>query len=110
MSPNTIILTWNVRGVISSSLCLVDILARTNCDIAIITEHKLKSTSANYLDTISQQYCSITRIENCINNTSTDSFRFMGKGGGGIMYKKNMQFSIVEIPDIDSTRIVGEEL
>ena len=34
----------------------------------------------------------------------------MGKGGVGIMYKKNMQFSIVEIPDIDSTRIVGVEL
>lgn len=39
------ILTWNVRGAMSSTLCLNSLLDNTHCDIAVISEHKLKKKS-----------------------------------------------------------------
>ncbi|XP_062576621.1 uncharacterized protein LOC134238510 [Saccostrea cucullata] len=110
MSNSINILTWNVRGVISSSLCLSELLVKSKCDIAIITEHKLKSSCDNYLDSICSDYCSLTRIEKSTNETLSDICRFLGKGGVSIMYKKGIQFSVVEITDISSTRIIGVEL
>ena len=111
MLHNINILCWNVRGVISSSLCLCDMLVQTKCDIAIICEHKLKCINANYLDTMNRDYCSMVCIENCDSNDHvTNRTAFLGKGGVGIMYKKTLQFSVVEIPDIASPRIIGVEL
>lgn len=51
-----VLMTWNVRGIISSTLCLSAILDKEKCDIMVITEHKLKESTKNYLDSIHNQH------------------------------------------------------
>lgn len=105
------ILAWNVRGIMSSSLSLSNVLDTVNCDIAIICEHKLKPTSVNYLDTINSKYSSFAHIDlySC-NNTDKPYSPFVGKGGVGIMYRKDLLHTVSEIPDITSSRIIGIEV
>lgn len=106
------ILAWNVRGIMSSSLSLSNVLDTVNCDIAIICEHKLKPTSVNYLDTINSKYSSFVHIdlEQSCNNTDKPYSPFVGKGGVGIMYRKDLLHTVSEIPDITSSRIIGIEV
>lgn len=68
------------------SWCLIIVTlfsrSKTNCEVAIITERKLKSSSVNYLDFIYLDYCStymITRIEKSTNDLLTDLCRLLGK-------------------------------
>lgn len=49
----------------------------------------------------------ITRIEKSTNDLLTDLCRFLRKGGVSLINKKNIQFSVVEIIDVSSTRIIG---
>lgn len=106
------ILAWNVRGVMSSSLSLSNVLDTVSCDIAIICEHKLKPTSVSYLDTINSKYSSFVHIdsEQSCNNTDKPYSPFVGKGGVGIMYRKDLLHTVSEIPDITSSRIIGIEV
>ena len=55
------ILTWNVRGIMSSTLCLSDLMLVTDFDIAIICEHKLKLISLSYMDTVDTRYHSVSK-------------------------------------------------
>uniref|UniRef100_A0A8W8LUB3 WSC domain-containing protein n=1 Tax=Magallana gigas TaxID=29159 RepID=A0A8W8LUB3_MAGGI len=59
------ILTWNVRGAMSSTLCLNSLLDNTHCDIAVISGHKLKNqhNGKMYLDSIHKDYLSIVKID-----------------------------------------------
>lgn len=98
------VLTWNVRGAMSSSLCLAKLLKQYNCDIALISEHKLKTETKMFLDSIDYQYKSVVHIE-----TDGDSNYHCGKGGVAIVYKKSLQFHIREITETQSNRIIGIE-
>lgn len=112
MSTNLNIVSWNVRGIMSSSVCLSNLLEYSNCDIAILSEHKLKHSNANYLDTIHPNYSSFVHLDSETSNaTRVSSYpRFLGKGGISIMFKKDIEMSISEIPDIDSSRLIAVEL
>lgn len=111
MSTNLSIVSWNVRGIMSSSVCLSNLLDHSNCDITILSEHKLKPSNANYLDTIHPNYSSFVHFDfETTNATRVSSYpRFLGKGGISIMFK-DIAMSISEIPDIDSSRLIAVEL
>jgi hypothetical protein len=36
------VLSWNVRGIMSSTVCLSNLVKATDCDICVISEHKIK--------------------------------------------------------------------
>ena len=46
------ILTWNVRGIISSAYCVSKLLDLTDCDFALLCEHKLLPHSLHFMDSI----------------------------------------------------------
>ena len=52
-----------MRGVISSALCLSNLLRVPNCDIAIIWKHKLKQSSLFYINNIDTRYHSISKTD-----------------------------------------------
>ena len=103
---NLSILAWNVRGIMSSTLCLVNLLNETNCDIAIISEHKFKPHSLMYMNSIDSRYTAVSKTD----SLCTDYNCTHGKGGISIMYKTSLQFSVEEIHDTNSDRIVGVKL
>ena len=75
------LLTWNVRGKISSVLPVCAILDKSKCDITIMSEYKLNKFLANYFDSIHSEYFSVVNIQ-C--NSST-----RGRGGIVLLLKKN---------------------
>lgn len=100
------ILLWNVRGIMSSTVCLINLMKSSNCDIAIICEHKLKPQYLNYMSSIDTNYISVSKGDKL--NTGYNCYH--GKGCVSILYKKTLQFSINELYEINSDRIVGLEL
>ena len=47
---------WNVRGIMSSALCLSKTLELLNADIAELSEHKLSVANSLFLDTLHESY------------------------------------------------------
>ena len=94
-----------MRGVISSSLFLSNLLRVTNCDIAIICEHKLKQSSLYYMNSIATRYHCIAKSDrwNDIFNCTHD------KGCIYMIYKSALQCLVKEMVDAKSDRIVGSE-
>lgn len=98
------ILSWNVRGIMSSTISLCELLNLTNCDVAVICEHKLKCQTIQYLDTIDNNYLNVHRVsDDC-------GVNHYGKSGVAILYKRQLSFCIKEVDGIISDRIVGIEL
>ena len=79
------LLTWNVRGIMSSAFTLSQLLSCYNTDIALITEHKLMPHSKCSFDSIHPSYASAVKISQQITPYSGAS---CGKAGVAIMYKK----------------------
>ena len=46
------LLTWNIRGIISSTLSDCALLDKSNVDVAVISENELNNFLANYSDSI----------------------------------------------------------
>lgn len=102
---NCTILTWNVRGAMSSAGSLSFLLDLYHVDIACITEHKLKPNSSDFLNSIHSDYSAITVCE----DVGIDSR--CGKAGVSILYKRSLNFSVNKIPITHlSSRIVGVKL
>ena len=100
------LLAWNVRGIMSSTVCLSSLLKNTDCDICVVSEHKLKKSSLHYLSTIEQGYTCIGKAEDLPNKYHA----YHGKGGVAILYKNTLEFSVSEIHDINSERVVGLQI
>ncbi|CAC5420984.1 unnamed protein product [Mytilus coruscus] len=100
------LLAWNVRGIMSSTVCLSSLLKNTDCDVSVISEHKLKKSSLHYLSTIEQGYTCIGKAEDLPNSYHA----YHGKGGVAILYKNTLQFSVSEIHGINSEKIVGLQI
>lgn len=60
------ILNWNVRGVMSSNVCLTNLLRLTKCDVAVISEHKLPENCSKFLNSIDKGYISTATFEKII--------------------------------------------
>lgn len=93
---------WNVRGLLSSTMCLANLLRDTDFDFVILSEHKLPQMYSNYLDCVDNKYFSFTKCESQISN------KLHVKYGVSIMQKKSFLFSVKEI-EVNSTRIVSIE-
>lgn len=44
--------TGNVRGILSSYLCLFNVLNNSRCDIAVLCQHHLQSNNSDSVDTL----------------------------------------------------------
>ena len=99
--------TWNIRGVMSSTMCLTEFLRETYCDIVILNEHKLHPNHEKYLHSIDYRYSCIAKCESV---SSSNPMQFStGKSGVAILFKKSLEYSVKEIP-VHSTRVIGLEL
>ena len=103
---NLSILAWNVRGIMSSTVCLNQLLSINKVDICVLSEHKLKEQSLFFLHSIETGY-------KCICKTDLLPYgynAYHGKGGVALLYKCTLDCQITEISDIESERIVGLEI
>lgn len=105
------IVSWNVRGAMSSTICLSNLLDDTQCDIAIVSEHKLKDihTAKMYLDSIHKNYFSIVNVDNNTDRT-TNNVCFINMGGVALLIKNHLMYSVTEIPCFDSNRVSSVEV
>ena len=100
------LVTWNVRGIMSSSVCLSELFKYTNCDIAVLSEHKLFNHSLQFLNTLDNNYHSLGIADTSVNIETSKC----GKGGVAIMYKKTLKFNIKPINCPVSERLLGIEM
>lgn len=68
-----VVLMTNVRGVIS---CLSTLIEKEKCDILIITDHKLKESTHNYLNSIHNEYACFVKLDD--ENIMYDNSAFTG--------------------------------
>ena len=100
------IVTWNVRGSMSSAVPLSHILDKHSVDIALICEHKLLPQSISFLESIHPEYSYIATCDASINPYKNVK---CGKAGTAILYKKKL-CQIVSRLDIQNERISGIEV
>lgn len=100
------ILAWNVRGIMSSTVCLSQLLNTYKVDVCMLSEHKLKEKSLFFLNSIEKGYKCIGKADSLPHGYNA----YHGKGGVAILYKSVFDFYITEIEGIESERIVGIEL
>ncbi|MES9884792.1 MAG: endonuclease/exonuclease/phosphatase family protein, partial [Sedimenticola sp.] len=100
------VLCWNVRGIMSSTLCLNVLLDKMSCDVAFVTEHKLQPYNSSFMDSIHSNYSSITV---CDDTQSQDSYHPCGRAGAAILYKNYLK-PYIEPIDCNSRRIAGLKL
>ena len=96
------ILTWNVRGIMSSAGSLSKLLDIHDIDFAFISEHKLRNEHKSFLDSVHSNCRAIT-----VCDTSIPQGTRCGKGGVAIMYKKECQFSVSHLDIQLNDRILG---
>ena len=93
-------LAWNVRGIMSSAICLGKLLEESDCDIALMNEHKLLPHNRSVLNSLNSSYTSHTHCESVTNSY------FCGRGGVAILYKKTLSLNVETLND-GNERIVG---
>ena len=86
------LVTWNVRGVMSSAATLSKLL----------DQH-----SKYFMNTVNSMYSNITV---CDSNTEVYGKLRCGKGGVSIMCKNTLEFAIRELAEVTDDRIAGVEL
>ena len=105
-----VVMSWNVRGIMSSTLCLSYLLNKYHCDISVVSEHKLKENCTSYLDSIHPSFYSFSKTDSNVMSKTVHNTYFIGKGGIAILVRKQLQYSIQEIPCLESQRIIGIHL
>ena len=95
--------TWNATGIMSSASYLNEFLSVNNVDLIGISEHWLYRHDLHFLDCINNKYTSFA-----ISDPDLDlpSNRRVGKGGVGIMWKKQLSHMISPL-EIKSQYIMG---
>ena len=101
------IITWNVRGIMSSAASLSQTLDILDIDIALLTEHKLLPHMSYFMDSIHLNYDNHTQCD-----SSFDVYGSVrcGKAGVSIMYKKKLKFAIGILDEIQDEKICGIEI
>ena len=92
------IMCWNVRGVMSSALCLSNILNFYKPDIMVICEHRLSSQNLAFLNTLHSEYTAFPFID--MDTTNTVS----------VFVKQQLMFSVSLLEECCNDRIVFVEL
>ena len=96
------ILTWNVRGIMSSAGSLSQMLELYDIDFAFISEHKLRHEHSVFCRSIHSNYDAYVTCDASDNPQSR-----CGKAGTCIMFKRNCSFSLKHIDNIPSDRVTG---
>ena len=104
---NINILSWNVRGVMSSAFPLSNLLDKYDIDVAIISEHKLFPHSRHFLASINPKYAFYSVESKSLNPYSRAQ---CGKGGIAILVNKSIKSNITQIDTCTSDRIIGVEV
>jgi len=97
------LLTWNVRGIMSSSLGLSRLLESTNCDIAILTELRLPIKCADFPKSVHNNYVSYP-------GNAYKSDILCGSGGITILRHKRLKYNVNEVVIPNSNRITGLQI
>jgi exonuclease III len=84
----------------SSSVCLTNLLRLFDCDIAVISEHKLSESCSQFFSRIDNNYISLAKFEKSNRNDE------IGKGGVAILYKKSLEFYTSSVYT-NCNRVVG---
>ena len=98
------ILSWNVRGIMSSALSFSAMLDKYDVDVACITEHKLLQHLLPFCDSIRSDYKCTAKAEDISSNSTLIK---CGKGGVAIFCKSSLMRYANFIDDINSDRVVG---
>lgn len=61
-------MTWNARGLMSSTMCLANLLREYDCDFVVLSEHKLPPMYSKYLNSVDNNYLSFTKCESQTGN------------------------------------------
>ena len=101
------IMSWNVRGIMSSAYSLSCLLDENDIDIALLSEHKLFNYSSEFLKSINTKYDYVS-VEQSYDNPYSKAK--CGQGGVAIMFKKSLSGRIAHIDHIKNERILGIEL
>jgi exonuclease III len=88
---NLNILAWNVRGIMSSTMCLANLLDQYDSDIVIVSEHKLKPNSGMYMNSIDNRYKNVSKSDRLGSGYNCTH----GKGGISIMYRKRYNWLLI---------------
>ncbi|MES9884072.1 MAG: reverse transcriptase family protein [Sedimenticola sp.] len=96
-------MTWNATGIMSSSSYLCDVLTNESVDVCGVSEHWLFEYNIHFMNGINSNYISIAKSDS---DLSTPSCRRIGKGGVGLLWKRQYDACITPI-DIDDDRIIG---
>jgi exonuclease III len=89
---NLNILAWNVRGIMSSTMCLANLLDQYDSDIVIVSEHKLKPNSGMYMNSIDSRYTSVSKSDRLGSGYNCTH----GKGGISIMYRQRYNWLLIK--------------
>lgn len=99
MTQNLTVISWNVRGIMSSTLCLSNILQSYEPDVAIISEHKLSNENLMFLNTIHPHYTSLP--QECHHDKSNHV---------SCLIKRSLMFSTSFITEYSNDRVTVLEL
>ncbi|CAG2193454.1 unnamed protein product [Mytilus edulis] len=94
---------WNCRGLFSSISCLSDLLAEYKVNICAISEHWLRTYQLHVLNTIDNNFVSISKGVDIHN---PESMSCNSRCGVAFLVSKDIVSFVTEI-DIDSDRIIG---
>jgi hypothetical protein len=100
------IATWNATGIISSGSYLNELLLLHDIDVIGISEHWLYRSDLHFLNSINTNYTSFSVSDPDLDLPSN---RRVGKGGIGIMWKKEISHLIFPVETL-SQYIIGVEL
>ena len=100
------VLTWNVRGIISSCKILNNLLDTYPCDVAVLCEHKLTLQSYSFLESMHMKYLPIP----CVVNNESNFINYVTPPVVSFLVRKDIIYSTTEIQNINCNRIVGIEL
>ncbi|XP_033758847.1 uncharacterized protein LOC117341115 [Pecten maximus] len=96
------LMAWNVIGLFSSSRILGNLLNQTNCDVCVVTEHKLANDALDVFKSVNSEYFPIFNLREFI------EFPRTGKEGGvGILVKKTLRYNVGQVSGVRDERIVG---
>lgn len=92
------IFSWNVRGIMSSALCLNRTLDLLDVDIAVICEHKLSATNMLFLESLHPDYTAFPQNQETLRTE---------KNHISVLVKKSLLFSISYLSECETDRIIG---
>ncbi len=101
LSTSLKLFTWNVRGAMSSALCISDMLDKLDADIAVLCEHKLSNENLPFLNSLHGSYMAFPN--SCQPNLA-------GNSHVAVMVRRSMMYSVTYLETCELDRVIGIEV